>query len=138
MMTDMLSSEQVCEVAGVSARQLQWFDEKGVVCPLHIGHRRQYQSHEVLAILVLTEIRRRGLSLQRSRKIIARFLADAADVHKRLYRYLLIEMKGSRVVAEAFNSEDSVLATLPERGPCILVDVASLREKCNTEGRGRR
>ncbi len=37
------SSEEVATLARVTARQLQWWDERGVVSPEHQGHRRRYR-----------------------------------------------------------------------------------------------
>src|ERR1019366_6294293 len=42
------SSSEVAGVAGVSLRQLQWWDERKVVSPRHEGHRRVYLASEVV------------------------------------------------------------------------------------------
>ena len=39
------SSLEVSRLTGVSLRQLQWWDEQGVVSPVQRGHRRLYQLH---------------------------------------------------------------------------------------------
>src|ERR1700734_1912061 len=67
------SSSEVAEVAGVSLRQLQWWDERKVVSPRHEGHKRVYQSEEVIEITVIAELRRKGFSLQKIRRVL-RFL----------------------------------------------------------------
>src|ERR1700675_954352 len=67
------SSAEVAQVAGVSLRQLQWWDERKVVSPRHEGHRRVYFAAEVIAITVIAELRRKGLSLQKIRRVL-RFL----------------------------------------------------------------
>ncbi len=71
--TEAFSSIEVSEVTGVSLRQLQWWDEQGVVSPVQQGHKRMYQFHEVMEIGLITELRRKGISLQRIRKVL-RFL----------------------------------------------------------------
>ena len=67
------SSSEVADVAGVSLRQLQWWDERKVVSPRHEGHRRVYDPAEVIEITVIAELRRKGFSLQKIRRVL-RFL----------------------------------------------------------------
>src|ERR1041384_7650802 len=67
------SSSEVSDIAGVSLRQLQWWDERKVVSPRHEGHRRVYYSAEVVEITVIAELRRKGFSLQKIRRVL-RFL----------------------------------------------------------------
>jgi len=75
------SSSEVAEVAEVSLRQLQWWDERKVVSPRHEGHRRVYFPAEVIEITVIAELRRKGFSLQKIRRVL-RFLQK--DMGKRL------------------------------------------------------
>src|SRR6266700_5961783 len=67
------SSNDVATVAEVSLRQLQWWDERKVVSPRHEGHRRVYGAAEVIEITVIAELRRKGFSLQKIRRVL-RFL----------------------------------------------------------------
>src|SRR5579885_1472241 len=67
------SSSEVAQVANVSLRQLQWWDERKVVSPRHEGHRRVYGPGEVIEITVIAELRRKGFSLQKIRRVL-RFL----------------------------------------------------------------
>jgi DNA-binding transcriptional MerR regulator len=67
------TSAEVARVAGVSLRQLQWWDEQKVVSPRHEGHRRVYSPAEVVEITVIAELRRKGFSLQKIRRVL-RFL----------------------------------------------------------------
>jgi DNA-binding transcriptional MerR regulator len=67
------SSSDVSGIAGVSLRQLQWWDERKVVSPRHEGHRRIYLASEVVEITVIAELRRKGFSLQKIRRVL-RFL----------------------------------------------------------------
>jgi DNA-binding transcriptional MerR regulator len=67
------SSADVARVAGVSLRQLQWWDEQRVVSPRHEGHKRIYLSDEVVEVSVIAELRRKGFSLQKIRRVL-RFL----------------------------------------------------------------
>jgi DNA-binding transcriptional MerR regulator len=67
------SSSDVSRIAQVSLRQLQWWDERKVVSPSHEGHKRVYLPEEVIEITVIAELRRKGFSLQKIRRVL-RFL----------------------------------------------------------------
>src|SRR5579872_2622044 len=67
------ASSDVSRIAQVSLRQLQWWDERKVVSPRHEGHKRLYQPEEVVEITVIAELRRKGFSLQKIRRVL-RFL----------------------------------------------------------------
>ncbi len=70
-MTDQTySSNQVIELTGITARQLQWWDERGLVVPRKEGHRRLYSLDDVAEMAVICDLRRRGFSLQRVRKVV--------------------------------------------------------------------
>jgi DNA-binding transcriptional MerR regulator len=75
------NSSEVARICGVSLRQLQWWDERNVVSPRQDGHKRMYLPEEVLEISVIAELRRKGFSLQKIRRVL-RFLQK--DMGKRL------------------------------------------------------
>jgi len=64
------TSSEVSRLAGVSLRQLQWWDERKVVSPRHEGHKRIYHPAEVIEIIVIAELRRKGFSLQKIRRVL--------------------------------------------------------------------
>ena len=107
------TSNQVIALTGITARQLQWWDERGIVVPAKQGHRRLYTFDDVAEIAVLCELRRRGFSLQRVRKVM-RFLQR--ELGKRLAQtataasdyHLLTD--GTRIFLE--NSERQVIDIL--------------------------
>lgn len=67
------TSREVVSLTGITARQLQWWDERRIVVPLREGHRRVYSMEDLAEVAVICELRRRGFSLQRVRKVM-RFL----------------------------------------------------------------
>ena len=75
------NSSEVSRICGVSLRQLQWWDERSVVSPRQDGHKRIYMPEEVVEISVIAELRRKGFSLQKIRRVL-RFLQK--DMGKRL------------------------------------------------------
>jgi DNA-binding transcriptional MerR regulator len=64
------SSSDVAKLANISLRQLQWWDERHVVSPHHEGHKRVYSAAEVIEITVIAELRRKGFSLQKIRRVL--------------------------------------------------------------------
>ena len=78
---DQYTSTDVARICGVSLRQLQWWDERSVVSPRQDGHKRVYLPQEVLEVSVIAELRRKGFSLQKIRRVL-RFLQK--DMGKRL------------------------------------------------------
>jgi DNA-binding transcriptional MerR regulator len=67
------NSSEVARICSVSLRQLQWWDERNVVSPRQDGHKRVYLPEEVVEISVIAELRRKGFSLQKIRRVL-RFL----------------------------------------------------------------
>ncbi len=76
--TKSFTSSEVSRIAQVSLRQLQWWDERKVVSPQHEGHKRVYNPEEVIEITVIAELRRKGFSLQKIRRVL-RFLQKEMD-----------------------------------------------------------
>lgn len=67
------TSREMVQLTGITPRQLQWWDERGVVVPAREGHRRAYSMEDLAEVAVICELRRKGFSLQRVRKVM-RFL----------------------------------------------------------------
>jgi DNA-binding transcriptional MerR regulator len=80
-MLDRFTTSDVLDLTGVTARQLQWWDEKGVVVPQRDGRNRIYSPEDLVEIIVIEELRRRCISLQQVRRVL-RFLRK--EVHARL------------------------------------------------------
>src|SRR5581483_764628 len=72
-METQFTSNQVIALTGITPRQLQWWDERGIVVPAREGHRRLYSLEDLAEVAVICEMRSRGFSLQRMRKVV-RFL----------------------------------------------------------------
>jgi len=72
-MEHQFTSRDVVVLTGITPRQLQWWDERGIVVPRRQGHRRLYSIEDLTEITVICELRERGFSLQRVRKVV-RFL----------------------------------------------------------------
>jgi DNA-binding transcriptional MerR regulator len=77
-MQDNFTSREVVELTGITPRQLQWWDERRIVRASRQGHRRMYTMEDLTEIAVICQLRDRGFSLQRVRKVI-RFLQVEFD-----------------------------------------------------------
>lgn len=134
-MPDTFSSLEVSKMTGVSLRQLQWWDEQGVVSPLQRGHRRMYQLHEVVEVSLITELRRKGISLQRIRKVLkylkkefgAQYMAairDGGEVHLLTDGENLYVENDHKQIVDILKNADQALI-----GVCITDQVKRLTSK---------
>ena len=64
------TTNDVIALTGLTARQLQWWDERGLMKPERKGHRRIYTWDQLVTAAVIAQLRRRGFSLQRVRWVI--------------------------------------------------------------------
>ncbi len=132
-MSDQFSSQEVIALTGITARQLQWWDERGVVKPERAGHRRQYSMQGLTEIAVIGELRRKGFTLQGVRKVmrflqgelgkgLAEMVDRNSDVHlltdgDRLY----LETSAKQIVDILKNSRQPIL------GICLSDTVRQVR-----------
>jgi DNA-binding transcriptional MerR regulator len=105
---EVFTSGEVAEISGVSLRQLQWWDEQNVVSPKQDGHRRVYEPHEVVEVSVIAELRRKGFSLQRIRRVV-RYL------HKEMSRKLGEALLGEAEMHLLTDGKAVYLEDKPER-----------------------
>lgn len=120
------TSTEVAKIAQVSLRQLQWWDERKVVSPRHEGHKRVYSPEEVVEITVIAELRRKGFSLQKIRRVLrflqremGRRLAELLDSESKLH--LLTD--GKTIFLE--DQQDRIIDLLKQaRQPMFLVCVS--------------
>jgi DNA-binding transcriptional MerR regulator len=72
------SSREVAQLTGLSARQLQWWDSRRLFAPAIAPRRteaggfteRRYTPMDVLELQVLADLRRRGFSIPRMRRLL--------------------------------------------------------------------
>lgn len=120
------SSSDVARVAEISLRQLQWWDERHVVSPQHQGHKRIYTPEQVVEITVIAELRRKGFSLQKIRRVLrylsremGRRLGDVLSADSHLH--LLTD--GKTIYLE--DSHERIIDILKDaRQPMFLVSVS--------------
>ena len=132
-MKDRFTSQEVIALTGITPRQLQWWDERGVVKPDREGHRRLYSMNHLTEVAVICELRRKGLSLQAVRMVmrflnreigkgLAEIVSGSSDYHllsdgKRLY----LETSARQIVDILKNSDQPIL------GVCLSDAVRQVR-----------
>ena len=130
------TSSDVSRIADVSLRQLQWWDERKVVSPRHEGHKRVYHPEEVVEVTVIAELRRKGFSLQKIRRVL-RFLQK--EMGKRLHDVLGGEQDlhlvtdGKSIYLED-NSEKIIDIMKNAKQPMFLVCVTDQVRRLNATG----
>jgi DNA-binding transcriptional MerR regulator len=132
-MPDHFSSLEVIALTGITARQLQWWDERGVVKPQRQAHRRLYTMQNVIEMAVICELRRKGFSLQGVRKVIrflrrefgkglAEIVSRNSDVHLLTDgTHLYLETSAQQIVDILKNSDQPIL------GVCLTDAVRQVR-----------
>lgn len=120
-MPDRFSSQEVIALTGITARQLQWWDERGVVKPERVGHRRLYSMQNLTEMAVIRELRRKGFSLQEVRKVmrflqrefgkgLAEIVSRNSDVHLLTDgTHLYLETSARQIVDILKNSSQPIL-----------------------------
>lgn len=120
-MPETFSSNEVIALTGITARQLQWWDERGLVKPERAGHRRLYSMQKVMEMAVISELRRKGFSLQGVRKVmrflqrefgkgLAEIVSRNSDVHLLTDgTHLYIETSAKQIVDILKNSSQPIL-----------------------------
>ena len=132
-MPDGFSSQDVIALTGVTARQLQWWDEQGVVKPDRVGRSRLYSMQNLTVIAVICELRRKGFSLQGVRKVmrfldrefgkgLAEIVGRNSDVHLLTDgKHLYLETSARQIVDILKNSSQPIL------GVCLSDAVRQVR-----------
>jgi DNA-binding transcriptional MerR regulator len=120
-MQDCFTSREVIALTGITARQLQWWDERGVVRPERKGHRRLYSMNQLTEIAVLCQLRRKGFSLQGVRKVVrfldrefGKGLAEIVDCNSETHlltdgKHLYLETSAKQIVDILKNSNQPIL-----------------------------
>jgi DNA-binding transcriptional MerR regulator len=129
------TSAEVMELTGITARQLQWWDERKIVVPSREGRNRVYGIDDLAEVAVICQLRRKGFSLQRVREVM-RYLQR--ELGKRLVEtvtsgseyHLLTD--GKRIYLE--NSERQIVDLLKNsRQPLLSVCLTDAVQEIRAE-----
>jgi DNA-binding transcriptional MerR regulator len=147
------TSREVVQLTGITARQLQWWDERGIVVPARDGRRRLYSMEDLSEVAVICELRDRGFSLQRVRKVVrflqhefgkrlAETVSEACDYHLLTDgTSLYLETSAQQIVDILKNARQPMLAICLSdtvRRVRAHIENGKKRSKPATHTRGRR
>src|ERR1700758_982472 len=130
---DRFTSHQVIALTGITPRQLQWWDERGVLKPERKGHRRLYSMNQLTEMAIICELRRKGFSLQGVRKVMrfldrefGKGLAEIVDRNSECHlltdgTHLYLETSARQIVDILKNSAQPIL------GICLTDAVRQVR-----------
>ena len=91
---------EVAKLAGVSLRQLQIWEEKRVAVASRSGRVRLYTASQALFVIIVAELRKRGLSFQRLRGLsgaLRQLLADHGIEGRHSNRDAFVLTDGRRI-----------------------------------------
>lgn len=69
-------TSEVVKRLGVSPRQLQWWDERKHVSPLHYAKVRYWRKQDVAEVAIMQELRSRGMGASVIRQLKRRFYVE--------------------------------------------------------------
>jgi DNA-binding transcriptional MerR regulator len=143
------SSREVAAQTGLSARQLQWWDRRGIFAPAIPTQRterggfteRRYTPIELLELMVLADLRRRGFSVGRLRRLMQ---VLAARFKVRLYEAIegggpvTLYIDGAQIYARTKSGELFNVLERPNQPLLLVGDDPRLRELTVREGSARK
>lgn len=65
------SAWSVSQKCDVSLRQLQWWDEQGIVSPIQIDHKRMYTDAELEKVRRIARLSKAGIQPRKAKKYLA-------------------------------------------------------------------
>ena len=120
-MQDRFTSRDVVALTGITPRQLQWWDERGIVRPVREGHRRLYSMSQLTEVAVICQLRKKGFSLQGVRKVMrfldrefGKGLAEVVDRGSEIHlltdgTHIYVETSAKQIVDILKNSNQPIL-----------------------------
>lgn len=103
---------------GVTTRTIRFYEEKGLVAPRRLGHKRVYSATDRTRLRLILRGKRLGFSLEESREIIDMY--DAASGNDRQLQTLINRIRTSRA---SLNQQMSDIKA-------VLADLAEVEHRC--------
>jgi DNA-binding transcriptional MerR regulator len=119
--TTTLTTDQLSRLSGASLRNLQWWDERGIVTPRQQGHCRYYSAEEAILVLLTVELRRKAIKLGPIRGILQTVRRTPTA------RFLVTDGRHRHHTVETADQVIECFAKFP--GGLYLVDLHQLRLK---------
>src|SRR5437868_7269459 len=136
------TSNELVALNGITPRELQWWDERGIVVPAREGHRRLYSMGDLAEVAVICELRRRGFPLQQVRKVmhlvqrefgkrLAETVSGASEYHLLTDgRTIYLETSARQIVDILKNARQPMLSVcLSDTVRQVRADIRSARKR---------
>jgi DNA-binding transcriptional MerR regulator len=130
---------QVAKLAEVSLRQLQLWEERRVAIASRSGRVRLYTASQALFVIVIAELRRRGLSFQRLRQLsgaLRELLEDQDLLNRRLSPLHAFILTDGRRIQFADSPNKTLEFVSNFSRPIVCVSVTKCLECFDTKGLG--
>jgi DNA-binding transcriptional MerR regulator len=111
------NSATVSRMTGATLRQLQWWDEQGLVWPRIDGHTRRYTAAQFQAVRLVIELRRKGVPLSRIRNLLPKLKLESA------VGSLLVTTNYCRTFKLFSQWADAIEFAWEAAGPVIVVEI---------------
>lgn len=140
---DLFSTQETTDICGVTNRQLQWWDETGLVTPsrrINNARNRQYSAEELIRVYVVIQMRARGIGprgirrcmnrMNRVSTILSKYIEDLL-AEKDGIQYLLAVSQDKVTLLLAQDDEYSqVIETIKtSKGPLLLISLNDIVTK---------
>jgi DNA-binding transcriptional MerR regulator len=124
-------SGDVCRITGATAKQLQWWDNHDLVSCTRKDHRRFFSALEVLEVQVISQLKRKGFSLHRVRRVLRSFRGHLARLARESWNgvpdlYLLTDGKSAQVEERP---EPALAAAIAARHPVAVTHLSELMKE---------
>src|SRR5437764_13697931 len=150
-MENFFTSRDVIAFTGITRGQLQWWDERRIVVPRREGHGRLYSMEDLAEVAVICELRRKGFSLQRVRKVmrflqrefskrLAETVSGASEYHLLTDgRAIYLETSARQIVDILENARQPMLAIcLSDTVRQVQAEVRGAKKRSGSVSAGRR
>ena len=131
-----LRTAEVARLAGVSLRQLQVWEEKRVAVASRSGRVRLYTASQALFVVVVAELRRRGLSFQRLRRlsvVLRQMLSDRGIDERQSSLCAFILTDGRQIqLADSPNKTCELVSNFSR--PIVCIDLAACLDRVEKMG----
>lgn len=117
---------QVSLMCDVSLRQLQWWDQQGIVCPTVVLHSRYYTVNQTVEVALCAACRRKAVPLRMVRRVLEVFRKRTRGLLPGIY--VLVGLRSAQVI----ESPDQALQALrrsdgPLTAICLDDEITSIR-----------
>jgi MerR HTH family regulatory protein len=130
----LFGSAEVCQRLRLTARQLQWWDEQGLLPARHAGHKRLYSLREAVLAGVIGQLRQAGLGSARLQTALCTITGKGRG--EELPRYLVVNWHSGRSYAAATDGQAlEIVSRLGDGGaPSLLIDLEQIENKLASAG----